>query len=135
MLLVHPDKSGVDGAEAAFKVVSEAYQTLSDPDERAAYDTGRRASGGYANWSYAAASFAAPPSPSPGQETRPRRPMSMHGPPRTETRKQRRRRDYQERLQRQDQRVRQEREARAQREADEILRRAPLPLPRAAERN
>lgn len=34
----HPDVSTIDGAEGHFKEVNEAYQVLSDPDKRAAYD-------------------------------------------------------------------------------------------------
>lgn len=34
----HPDISKEEGAEARFKEISEAYQTLSDPEKRQAYD-------------------------------------------------------------------------------------------------
>jgi DnaJ family protein B protein 12 len=37
-LLTHPDKNGYDGAEAAFKMVSRAFQVLSDPEKKTKYD-------------------------------------------------------------------------------------------------
>ncbi|KAF4551865.1 Hypothetical protein D9617_12g037550 [Elsinoe fawcettii] len=37
-LLTHPDKNGYDGADEAFKMVSRAFQILSDPDKRSKYD-------------------------------------------------------------------------------------------------
>jgi len=37
-LLTHPDKNGYDGADEAFKMVSRAFQILSDADKKAKYD-------------------------------------------------------------------------------------------------
>ena len=37
-LKYHPDRKG--GSTAAFQRVASAFQTLSDPDKRAAYDNG-----------------------------------------------------------------------------------------------
>ncbi|KAL4785716.1 hypothetical protein BJX76DRAFT_323421 [Aspergillus varians] len=37
-LVTHPDKNGYDGADEAFKMVSRAFQILSDSDKRAKYD-------------------------------------------------------------------------------------------------
>jgi len=37
-LLLHPDKNGAPGADEAFKMVSKAFQILSDADKRASYD-------------------------------------------------------------------------------------------------
>lgn len=42
----HPDVSAAPGAEARFKEIAEAWQTLKDPEKRAAYDElGRRPAG------------------------------------------------------------------------------------------
>lgn len=42
----HPDVSAASGAEARFKEIAEAWQTLKDPDKRAAYDElGQRPAG------------------------------------------------------------------------------------------
>ncbi|KAJ5320309.1 hypothetical protein N7508_000592 [Penicillium antarcticum] len=37
-LLTHPDKNGYDGADEAFKMVSRAFQILSDEDKKSRYD-------------------------------------------------------------------------------------------------
>ncbi|PNS14591.1 hypothetical protein CAC42_2648 [Sphaceloma murrayae] len=37
-LLTHPDKNGFEGADEAFKLVSRAFQILSDPDKRTKFD-------------------------------------------------------------------------------------------------
>jgi len=37
-LLTHPDKNGYDGADEAFKMVSRAFQILSDADKKSRYD-------------------------------------------------------------------------------------------------
>jgi DnaJ-class molecular chaperone len=37
-LLTHPDKNGYDGADEAFKMVSRAFQILSDAEKKAKYD-------------------------------------------------------------------------------------------------
>ncbi|KAF2155552.1 DUF1977-domain-containing protein [Myriangium duriaei CBS 260.36] len=37
-LLTHPDKNGYDGADEAFKMVSRAFQVLSDADKKSKFD-------------------------------------------------------------------------------------------------
>ncbi|RPB05077.1 DnaJ-domain-containing protein [Choiromyces venosus 120613-1] len=37
-LVMHPDKNGAPGADEAFKLISRAFQVLSDPDKRALFD-------------------------------------------------------------------------------------------------
>jgi DnaJ family protein B protein 12 len=37
-LLTHPDKNGYNGADDAFKLVSKAFQVLSDPDKKKKFD-------------------------------------------------------------------------------------------------
>ncbi|CEG82157.1 hypothetical protein RMATCC62417_16273 [Rhizopus microsporus] len=39
-LLFHPDKNSTPGADEAFKLISKAFNTLSDPNKRAIHDSG-----------------------------------------------------------------------------------------------
>ncbi|KAI5304069.1 hypothetical protein KEM55_000237, partial [Ascosphaera atra] len=64
-LLTHPDKNGFEGADEAFKMVSRAFQILSDPDKKSRYDKfggdpDSRFSASSAEASAAAASGASP---------------------------------------------------------------------------
>ncbi|EJD35705.1 DnaJ-domain-containing protein [Auricularia subglabra TFB-10046 SS5] len=118
-LLVHPDKNAAPGAEDAFKLVQQAYETLGDVHERAAYDNERR--GGFSSFfssytteDYAPRASKQPPRAQPQHKSKPRR---------NETRKQRRQREYEERLARQRARQDDLREARRMAEAEELLRR------------
>ena len=45
-LKYHPDKNKQPGAEERFKEIAEAYEVLSDPDKRAAFDRHGEGSGG-----------------------------------------------------------------------------------------
>ncbi|CAM0946344.1 unnamed protein product [Alopecurus aequalis] len=71
-LLLHPDKNKFAGAEAAFKLVGEANNTLTDSSKRSVYDMKRRAS-----------VRVAAARPSPYQQARraaPVRPVNLHQP-------------------------------------------------------
>jgi len=39
-ILVHPDKTTHPGADAAFKILNQAFDTVGDPDKRQEYDSG-----------------------------------------------------------------------------------------------
>lgn len=39
-ILVHPDKTSHPGADAAFKILAQAFDTVGDPDKRSEYDEG-----------------------------------------------------------------------------------------------
>ena len=46
-LKYHPDKNKQPGAEERFKEIAEAYEVLSDPDKRAAFDRYGDSAGGH----------------------------------------------------------------------------------------
>ena len=67
-LLLHPDKCGARNAGAAFQRVTEAYNALRDPEQRAKYDDKlRRSDAAAANASARAGGPAAPPRPGGSQ--------------------------------------------------------------------
>lgn len=75
-LIMHPDKNGAPGADEAFKMVSKAFQVLSDPDKKRIFDqTGSdpdSRGGGGGGFSRAAAGGAAGMDGSPfGQQVSP----------------------------------------------------------------
>ncbi|XP_019087473.1 PREDICTED: dnaJ homolog subfamily B member 12-like [Camelina sativa] len=57
-LLLHPDKNKFDGAEGAFKLVSEAWCLLSDKVKRASYDQRRKSKEEARSTKYASAADA-----------------------------------------------------------------------------
>lgn len=112
-LLLHPDKNAAPGAEDAFKRVRQASDILGDAQERAAYDDARR--GGFASFF---SSYSTPADEYTSQAPR----SHKKQPRRNETRKQRRQREYQERLARQRERQEELRQAQRAAEAEELLR-------------
>ncbi|KAF9477586.1 DnaJ-domain-containing protein [Pholiota conissans] len=56
-LALHPDKNGAPGADEAFKLVSKAFQVLSDPQKRATFDNGTDPEDRYGSMSSGASAF------------------------------------------------------------------------------
>ncbi|EJD35700.1 DnaJ-domain-containing protein [Auricularia subglabra TFB-10046 SS5] len=106
-LQLHPDKNGAPGAEEAFKLVAEAYEVLSNPQERASYDNERR--GGFSTFYTGSYGSYANNDDFEYEDPPPYRPRT---PAPNETRKQRRQREYEDRKARQREKDQAERKAR-----------------------